>query len=213
MKTTRSMKLYLTIAGLMLVLLLGGCATAPKMEHHAVAPLGATWIFSQSDTGSYGSGTTQFTVKVVERTWEEKPMIAQMGPTGGPVITPEGRMSAWLSPDGKPIMTFEPPIGFEYPLEVGKTWNKSYRVTVGASKQTIPFDTTWKVEGYEDVTVPAGTFKVFKVSYSDTIGSENVTCVNPEVGTWIKRVETRTAKHPAGPGTREYQLISYTIPK
>jgi hypothetical protein len=63
------------------------------------------------------------------------------------------------------------------------------------------------------VTVPAGTFKAFSVSYSDTTGSETVTGLSPEVGMWIKRVETRTAKHALGSGTRESELISYILAK
>jgi hypothetical protein len=213
MKIIRSVKLYLVIAALALGLLSGGCAMTPKAERWVAPPIGSTYTISRSDTGSYGSGTTQITVKVAERMWQGKQMMAYVAPQGVNVTTPEGRWPAILGPDEKPIMSFEPPIGNEYPLEVGKTWNTSYRVTVHAANQTIPFDSTSKVEAYEEVTVPAGTFKTFKIVYSDTTGNESVTWSNPEVGMWIKRIETRTANHRAGPGTRETQLISYTIPK
>jgi hypothetical protein len=214
MKNINSLKLYLAISALALVLVSGGCATmSPKLEGWTVPPLGTTYTISQTATGSYGSGTSQITAKFDERMWEGKRMIAVVSPTAVTLSTPDGHWPAILAPDGKPIMTFEPPIGYEYPLEVGKTWNKSYRVTMGANKQTISFDSTWKVEAYEDVTVPAGTFKAFKVSYSDTTGVEALYWSSPDVTMWIKRVETRTAKFPAGPGTRETQLISFTIPK
>jgi hypothetical protein len=213
MKIIRSLKLYLAIAGLASALVLGGCALTPKAERFPTPQVGTTYTYARSDTGSFGSGTMQFTLKVTERMWEGKQMIAYVAPHGGTVCTPEGRWVAVLAPDEKPIMIFDPPIGFEYPLEVGKTWTKSHRVTIPATKQTIPFDNTSKVEAYEEVTVPAGTFKAFKIISSDTTGNENVTWSNPEVGTWIKRIETRTAKHRAGPGTRETQLVSYTIPK
>ena len=213
MKTTCSVKLYFAIAVLALTLVSGGCATAPKYERFATPPLGSTYTIARSDTGSYGSGTTQITMKIAERMWEGKQVIAYVGPTGVTLSTPEGRWPAILTPDEKPIFSFEPPIGYEFPLEVGKTWTKSYRVTVHATKQTIPFDSTSKVEAYEDVTVPAGTFKAFKISSSDTTGSETVTWSSPEVGMWIKRVETRTAKHAAGPGWREIQLTLQNIAK
>ena len=96
---------------------------------------------------------------------------------------------------------------------VGKAWTKNYRLTVHAKNQTITFDTTWKVEAYEDVTVPAGTFKVFKITYSDTLGQENIYWFNAELGIWPKAILTRTAKHASGPGRRESELVSYTIPK
>jgi hypothetical protein len=185
----------------------------PKAERFPTPQVGTTYTYARSDTGSFGSGTMQFTLKVAEHMWEGKRMLLYMAPQGGTVCTPEGRWVAILAPDEKPIMIFDPPIGYEYPLEVGKTWTKSYQVTVAAIKQTIPFDSTSKVEAYEEVTVPAGTFKTFKINASDTTGNETVTWSNPEVGTWIKRIETRTAKHRAGPGTRETQLVSYTIPK
>ena len=213
MKIIRSVNLYLAIAVLALALVSGGCAMTPKAERFPTLQVGTTYTIARTDTGSFGSGTTQMTLKVAERMWEEKRMIAYVAPNGVTVSTPEGRWSAILSPDEKPIMTFDPPIGYEYPLEVGKTWTKSYRVTIPATKQTIPFDSTSKVEAYEEVTVPAGTFKTFKIISSDTTGNETVTWSDPEVGMWIKRIETRTAKHSAGPGRREIQLISYTIPK
>jgi hypothetical protein len=213
MKTTKSVRLYLAIAVLALALALGGCATVPKAERYVAPPPGSTYTGSQSNTGSYGSGTSQITTKVAERVWEGKRMTAFVTPAGVMLCNADGQWPAFLGPDDKPIMSWDPPIGFEWPLEVGKTWTKSYRVTIHASKQTIPFDSTWKVESYEEVTVPAGTFKVFKVSYSDTTGSETVQWMSPELGIFVKRMETRTTKHPAGPGTRESQLVTQPIKK
>jgi hypothetical protein len=213
MKTKHSMRLCLAIAGLVSALVLGGCALTPRAERFPTPQIGTTYTIERSDTGSFGSGTTQITLKVAERMWEGKRMIAYVAPRNVTVSTPEGLWAAILAPDEKPIMIFDPPIGWEYPLEVGKTWTKSYRVTIPATKQTIPFDSTSKVEAYEQVTVPAGTFKTFKIVSSDTTGIETVSWSNPEVGMFIKRSETRTAKYPAGPGTRETQLVSYTIPK
>jgi hypothetical protein len=213
-KTKQSVKLYLAFALLALALVSVSCATAPKYEGFTAPPLGTTYTILQSATGSFGSGATQITIKIAERMWEGKRMTAYVSPTGVILATADGAFAAILGPDEKPILSFEPPIGYEYPLEVGKTWTKSYRVTVHATKQTIPFDTTWKVEAYEEsLTVAAGTFKVFKIGYSDTLGTEIVTWSSPEVGMWIKRVETRTAKHAAGPGWREIQLTRQDIAK
>lgn len=214
MKTKHSMKLYLAFALLALALMSVGCATAPRYERFATPPLGSTYTILRSDTGSFGSGATQITMKIAERMWEGKRMTAYVAPTGVTLATADGAFAAIIGPDDKPILSFDPPIGYDFPLEVDKTWNKSYRVTVHATKQTIPFDTTWKVEAYEEsLTVPAGTFKVFKISYSDTLGTETVTWSSPESAMWIKRVETRTAKHSAGPGWREIQLTRQDIAK
>ena len=213
-KAKNSVKLYLTLALLALALVSVGCATAPMYERFAAPPLGSTYTLLLSEAGSFGSGATQITMKIAERMWEGKRMTAYVSPTGVTLTTADGAFAAILGPDDKPILSFEPPIGYEYPLEVGKTWSKSYRVTVHATKQTIPFDATWKVEAYEEsLTVAAGTFKVFKISYSDTLGTETVTWSSPEVGMWIKRVETRTAKHASGAGWREIQLTRQDIAK
>lgn len=213
MNNTRSLKLYVTIAALALALVSGGCAMAPIGERYVVAPLGTTFTNAQTSTGSYGSGTSQTTVKITERTWEGKRVIAFVSPTGTILEYPQGVWVAVLGPDDKPIWSWDPPIGYDFPLEVGKTWTKSYRITIHARNQTIPFDSTAKVEAYEDVTVPAGTFKVFKISGSDTLGNESVTWFSPELGFWIKRIERRTAKNPSGPGTRETEVVKLDIAK
>jgi hypothetical protein len=213
MKIMRSVNLYLAIAGLALALVSGGCAMTPKAERYVAPPLGTTYTTSQSNTGSYGTGTTQSTMKVTERMWEGKRATAFASPTGVIVLDADGAWSAMLGPDDKPIMSWDPPVGPDYPLEIGKTWTKSYRITVHATKQTMPFDWTWKVEAYGDVTVPAGTFKAFKISTSDTFGQEQTGWMIPELGVWGKRSDSRTAKYPSGAGAREIELISYTIAK
>jgi hypothetical protein len=186
---------------------------APKAERYAFPPLGSTYTSSQSNTGSYGSGTSQYTTKITERMWEGKRMMAFESSTGVLLANADGSWSTMLGPDNKPIFSWDPPAVFDFPLEVGKTWTKSYRLTMHATKQTIPFDSTGKVEAYEDVTVPAGTFKAFKISTSDTLGNENAIWYSPELGIWVKQAMKRTAKNPSGPGTREQEVISQSITK
>jgi len=212
-KTKHSMKLYLAFALLALALMSVGCATAPRYERYVPPPLGSTFTFSRSNTGSFGSGTEKATWTAAERTWEGKRMTALGIPGGVGLFNADGNQVAVLGPDDKPILSYDPPIGYDYPLEVGKTSTKSYRVTVHATKQTMPFDWTWKVEAYGDVTVPAGTFKAFKISTSDTFGQEQTGWMIPELGVWGKRSDSRTAKYPSGAGMREIELLSYTLAK
>jgi hypothetical protein len=81
METTRRVKLYLATAGLTLALAAGGYATmAPKAEKYVPPPLGSTFTYAENDTGSYGSGNTEWTMKITERTWEGKRMIAFVSP-------------------------------------------------------------------------------------------------------------------------------------
>jgi hypothetical protein len=214
MKTTRRVKFYLASAVLALALASGGCATmGPKAEKYVPPPLGSTFTYSQSDTGSYGSGTMKSTSKIIERTWEGRRVRAFAFPNAMILVNTDGSWPAWLAPDGKPILTWDPPIGYDFPLEVGKTWTKSYRITVHATQQTVPYNGTWNVESYEDLKIPAGTFKVFKISYSDTIGNENTQWYSPALGCFVKESRKRTVKYPGGPGTQESELISHTNPK
>jgi hypothetical protein len=213
MKTTRRVTLYLAIVALALALASGGCATAPKAERYVGPPPGTTYTLTRSDSGSYGSGTSQIRIKVNERMWEGKQVKAFASPEGVLLLNADGAYIAVLGPDDKPIITWDPPIGPDFPLEVGKTWTKSYRVTAHAVKQTVPFDSAWKIEAYEDVALPAGTFKAFKISYSDTLGNEQIYWYMPELGFVGKQMDKRTAKYRTGPGTRDSELISYTIAK
>jgi hypothetical protein len=214
MKTMLGMKLYLVTAGLAVALVAGGCAMmAPKAERYVRAPVGSTFTYAYHNSGSFGSRTGQLTTKATERMWEGKPIAASESPLGVTLLNPDGAWPAQLAPDGTLVRSFNPPIGFDFPLTVGKTWTRSYQVTMHATNKTLSFDTTWKVEAYEDVTVPAGTFKTFKIVYSDTTGQETIYWFDPKLGTWPKASFTRTAKFAAGPGTNEVELVSYTIAK
>jgi hypothetical protein len=68
-----------------------------------------------------------------------------------------------------------PGIGlFSCPLWVGRSWNATY------SYSDLGFGVSWsaaksKTHGaaIEDVTVPAGTFKAFRLEFTDDIGTES----------------------------------------
>ena len=214
MKSKFGMKWVLATAGLALLLAAGGCMTSAPKGDYVAPPLGSTFTYTVRTTGSYGSGNTQVTFKQEMREWEGKPIRASVSPQGATLYNASsGGWVASLGPDGKPVIRFDPPLNWPRPLVVGNTSTTSYRVTVYATNQTTSFDATVKVEAYEDVTVPAGTFKVFRVSWSDTNGNENMEYSIPELGAYAKRSWRRTDKHAAGPGTREIELVSYTIAK
>lgn len=91
----------------------------------------------------------------------------------------------------------------QFPLTVGKKWNCTYQrkdKTYGPGKDTIRAQ--HKVEAYEPVTVPAGTFQAFRirVHFEATGGSRMITMpekmyfwYSPEVRQLIKRVNARMA--------------------
>ena len=124
----------------------------------------------------------------------------------------EGACVAGLTPGGQVALRWDPPQGFEFPLEVGKTWSRSTRM-IDAKDKSIPYTTTCKVLSHEDVKVPAGTLKAFKVGCTGTLGAEDTYCFSPDLGIFAKQISTRPATHPFGAGTREAELVSQNIRK
>jgi hypothetical protein len=193
-------------------LLAAGCAMMePRAERYVAPPLGSTWTSDQRNTGSYGAGNRQVHTRRGEKMWQGQQVVTFEGTDATIIALPgTGRWAGFFKGD-TPLVTWDPPVGWEWPLEVGKSWTKDYTVTMHAAKRSVPFNMTQKVEAYEDVTVPAGTFKTFKVSTKDTLGNDNIAWFSPELGIFVKQSLRRTEKHAAGPGTREAELASHTI--
>lgn len=190
------------------VLLIAGCA-AMQNRPNTAAP-GSTYVQAVRSTGSFGNVNAEQRSRVIgERTWQgRKVFVYENTATGGSLITePEsGRWIAFARGD-TPTLSWEPALGWDFPLEVGKSWSRKHRVTNHANKTTTDFEGHWKVEAYEDITVRAGTFKAYKVVYTDSVGTETTTWWTPEFGLFIKNLSRRTGKHAAGPGTNETELV------
>jgi hypothetical protein len=184
----------------------------PKAERYVAPALGTTWQSMRSDSGSYGSGAAKTSSRRGERLYRGEQVLTFEGSEANIFATPTGSWIGFFNGD-TPVMTWDPPLNWEWPLEVGKTWTREQRVTIHAAKRTIPYTITQKVEAYEDVTVPAGTFKAFKLSTVTSLGDENVVWFSPAHGVFVKQSLKRTAKHAQGPGTREIELLSYRRPQ
>ena len=210
---TRNARLRLTLvgAGLAAILVSAGCSLAPKADRPAFVPAGSTWVTERRDTGSFGNGVSRTSSKSLgAQTWQGRPVIALEGPEG--TIHSDPITGNWVAlvKDASPLATYNPPLGYDWPLTVGKTWTRNTRVTT--PQRTMDLQSTFNVEAHEEVTVPAGTFKVFRIRYTDQYG-ENMQWWSPEHGLWVKTKAQRNSSHPAGAGTRETQMVSLTIPK
>ena len=204
------MNRQLLTAGLLATLLSAGCATTPIAERYVAPPQGSTWVAARRDTGSFGSGNVQLASKMGERMWQGQKLNAYQSQELTLLARPTGDWVAQVKGD-TPLISWDPPVTWNWPLEVGKTGTRSFRVTIHAAKRTIPVEDRWTVEAYEDVTVPAGTFKAFRVRTTDNAGSDNLNWFSPELGIFVKSSLRRTAKHAQGPGTRDIELVSHTI--
>lgn len=98
---------------------------------------------------------------------------------------------------------------YAFPLWVGKSWKATFAYNDrerGATFENI----VWrgKVTDYEDVTVPAGTFKTFKVEGTDG-GVQLVVWYSPKLNIIVKSSFERLPGHYRGPGKFTSELTEY----
>lgn len=201
-------------AALGAALLAGGCAVlAPTPADYRPPAPGTTWVNGRMDTGSYGSGAAQTTWRRSERLWEGERLASFETPQGATLANARGQWVVQLAPNGRPVSRFDPPIGYEWPLEVGKTWRRTHRATNLVTNQSVEFEVTWTVEASETIKVPAGTFRTLRIRYRDTLGSDDTYWFSPRHGIAVRQNLRRSAQHPAGAGTRDVEVVSLKISK
>lgn len=103
---------------------------------------------------------------------------------------------------------------FQWPLKVGKQY--AFDVPVPGLVRGAKFHTTWKVEAYESVTVPAGTFDAFRVGGNECRSTapgaqcgEFTVWYAPQVKNRI-RITLVTSGYFPNAGKSE-ELVSYTL--
>jgi hypothetical protein len=198
-----------------LVAVCGGSALAQsdRQTRFATVAVGSSFVRSINDTGSYGNGSSTTTVTRAPNSEWKGQTVGVWKQSAGPtlLINPvNGAFVAFVNGE-TPVVSFEPAAGWPWPLEVGKTWTMKPTLTLHSSNQLVPLEITNAVEAYEDLTIPAGTFKAFRVRSVDNVGNEDVNWFNTDLTVLIKQKLTRTAKHAAGPGVRETELLSASI--
>lgn len=203
-----------------LALGLVACGTAPPAAPVAQgmreAPDGTVTVFHRTSTGSLGSFDGK--VEWVQRssTWQGRPMRALVSAQAGTSLhDPEANLAlvANLAADGRPLLSYSPPLGYAFPLSVGQRWSSSHVVTSHASGATTPVRIDWRVESWGDVTVPAGTFKAYRIVSVSSLGERETRWVSPQPGlATLKREVERSGQHPLGAGTLRAELLSLRLP-
>ena len=107
--------------------------------------------------------------------------------------------------NGEMVKSAEPHDGlYEFPLFVGKKYQSEYflkgKVISGNISRTVV------MKSFENVTVPAGTFKAFKI-IANRKGVKDIYWYSPELRLYIKKI---TVHHRDGKSTSE--LIQYSKP-
>ena len=190
MNTIEGFKRNAATMGLCAAVLSGGCTVMePRAERASPPAAGSTWEGAKVVTYSNSLGMT--TMATLD----------------------DGSWIAIVGRNGKPLLSFDPPLGWQYPIMVGKTWTTSHKMTAHATGKTTAFESSCKVEDHGDVTVPAGTFKAFKLACTTTIGNVDTFWFSADHGIFVKTSLRRTEKSPFGPGTQEAELVSQAIRK
>jgi hypothetical protein len=114
---------------------------------------------------------------------------------------------------------FEPFAPFySFPLEPGKTWDQKYKVV--RPDREYEYDGEATVEGWEDVTVPAGTFKALKISSLaafrrlDNRGRGKLTVTtwySPKVGSYVKMERLQVGNNNIVSIDDIQELVSYKL--
>jgi hypothetical protein len=196
-----------TLAAAATAALLAACATLDPGVAWNIPPAGSSWQVAQQNTGSYGKDVT-FQVSRGETTWQGQQAVTLTNSASGGTImvTPDGKWMAFVGRDGKTAATFDPPIGYVYPLKVGKTWSTQHKMTL-ANGTVNNMTFACKVEDREKVTVPAGTFDTFRIVCESPV-SRDVNWSIVDLGMHAKQEMNRFANHPQGAGTQKATLLS-----
>lgn len=197
---------------LLLVTLLATASLAQRMEVYLQPAPGSHFVLDRSESGSYGSRASVDSLnQVIEFVHEGARMVAYESPNGTVVAQPNGSFVGMAGKDGKLVLSWEPPLALGPPLEVGKTWTQQHKAIFHAQDRVLPFERTSTVEAFEEVAVPAGTFKAYRIRHVDTLGYVEVNWLVPELGIFARRLLERTDKHPQGPGRAVLVLKSHQI--
>lgn len=189
--------------------MLGGCAMTPPVTEKwwGPPPVGATWETAQKNTGSFGSDRQVKSTRLPDATWNGGTAIAVRVAAGTMLMrVDDGRWIAFLAPDGTPTVTFDPPVGWAYPLAVGKRFNMGYKAT-NAKGTVTEVAGSCTVESWEKVEVLAGSFDAYRVACKNNLGEEGIYWSRPGIGAFIKTRLQRPATHPSGAGTQESELV------
>ncbi len=211
------MRGFMGIMGVLIVMLAYGCvlhaATTPP-EGTVKAELGfpsvgTTWVRKIVIHGKDIIITRTYTV-LEESTHDGKPVhrISE----GAKIRLYDKATRNWIGNvlADEELNTASPYIPFyAFPLWVGKSWKATYAYN-DRERGTAFENIVWrgKVTDYEDVTVPAGTFKTFKVEGTDG-GVQLVVWYSPKLNIDVKSSFERLPGHYLGPGKFTSEIIKY----
>lgn len=198
------------------LLVTAGCTTTPPAaQGYVETPIGTELTYSRRLTGSFGSGESKVVWKYSQGSWQGQRMLQAMNSLGGGTLHDPKTFGivANLNAAGQPTMSYDPPVAIAWPIQVGKTWTDKHTVTLHPSNQKLEYQTTWRVEAFETVQVPAGSFPVFRLVRTGSDGEVETRWISTQRGVpLVKRTQVRGATHRQGAGVQEGELLEFKVP-
>lgn len=197
-------------------LFLSGCASTPPVAEKFVSVAYGTQLeYHRKSSGSYGNFDDQVRWDHKPGTWQGRAAMLAVSPQAGAQLydSQTHGLVALLGRDGKPAVSYDPPLAYRWPMQVGAQWSSPHKVTVHASGKVMPLTLNYTIEAYEKVTVRAGTFDTYRVRISDSNGEVQQVWIAPADSiSVVRRVLDRPATHPQGAGHLEGELLSRKLP-
>lgn len=143
-------------------------ATAANPISQPAFNAGDSWVFDEAHQKG-NSGFSQSRTDVIIDRVDDDTMTVGGKIDGAPTNYTDSIVgldwSKRVTIDGKQVVTTRP---LSFPLTVGSTWSSDYDLPPAGNQKNTHFHGTYKVVGWEDVTVPAGTFHALKVEEHGT---------------------------------------------
>ena len=165
------------------------------------------------------SGTLETTYRIVSESAPYRGRAVfgiEDGVGFGLVDLSTGNRIATLDADGKETIVLTPDSGdLSWPLVVGKRWRARYDYEDRLRGRTFSnVQTWWRVEAFEEVSVPAGTFKAFRLQSEpgENNSTRSTVWFSPELGIRIRQIFERTPEHYLGPYREESELVELKSP-
>jgi hypothetical protein len=170
--------------------------------------VGKTWRVAEHNSGSYGKDV-EYDVTVSDTTWKGSPAVLWTKSTGYKVVAvvdqSQARWHAVLGPDDKPVLAFDPPIGFDMPLRTGVSFGRDHTMMWKDGASTFPY--RCEVGAIEKVTVRAGSFDAYRIECTST-ASDDTYWFAPAVGETVKTDLRRKPHSVLGEGRQQAELVA-----
>jgi len=181
---------------------IAGLVQAQSVERPDWKP-GYTWTLRANTTGVSGGGAATETVRTVSTVRDDGSYTVSIQPAGSADAPTNVRATRDLNTFVKAANgEWQEFRWLQWPLEPGRT----YSITSGAF--------TWdgKVEGWESVTVPAGTFKAIRISFTRSgpskWGASETIWFVPEMKAVARRIAVRPDTE-RGQSTTTTEVVSF----